>query len=88
MVCSLTRILIITIREFWSFDFDFFLKFGVRINIESLIWLSLLGGNNFTINIKWFHIMTQVNLRVLHSSQLTLGLISVSHGILFVDLNL
>jgi hypothetical protein len=64
---------------------NLFLQFGNRIDIEAVLRNTWLWSNNLTINIKWFHVVWQINLRVLHLSKLTLWLVSVSRRISFVD---
>lgn len=68
----------------WQWRLDLFLQLGDWIAIELIFRNTRFGSNDLTIDIEWFHIVTEINLRVLHFSQLTLRLISVSRRVSLV----
>ena len=56
---------------------DLVIEFINGVTVEILIRNRFFRRNNFTVDIERSHIMRQIDLRVLHFSKLTLGLISV-----------
>ena len=56
---------------------DLVIEFINGVTVEILIRNRFFRRNNFTVDIERSHIMRQIDLRVLHFSKLTLGLISI-----------
>lgn len=56
---------------------DLVIEFINGVTVEILVRNRFFRRNNFTVDIERSHIMRQIDLRVLHFSKLTLGLISV-----------
>jgi len=89
-IFRISLVTLVTNEAVWvhcEWRLNLFLQLGHWIDIKTLFWNTLLGSNDFAIDIKWFHIVTKIDLWVLHFSQLTLGLVSISRRISLVDCN-
>lgn len=68
--------------------FDLIMQLGDWVNIKVLLRNTWLGSNDLAVDVKRWHIMSQIDLRILHFSKLTLGLVSVPGRIPLVHCNL
>lgn len=70
---------------------DDVLGFGLLIQLFNWVIVEVIlrncgfGCNDFAVDIEWQHVVSEIDLRVLHFSQLTLWLISISRGVPLVN---